>query len=285
MSLASRLPQKGRPRASGLLNRIKFAVEYARNRRCRTTVFGNGRYTGYNDAAPEYRRERKTEGSGPRLTTGKKLLWRYCACRELHGQLLSSSVRSWAVVASLAVAVCVLMWALWDLSATSIVVDVDGSKEKVRTHRRDVDALLLDLGLDLAEGDKVTPARESAIQDAIAISVARATSYRISVDGRLLDLHSWGSTIEEVLADADLNVQSYDQILLGDQQVSLDDEAPPPQTHTLAQTFQQAAWESRQSRPHRIRVNRAVPITVDEGALPFRDPYNGTDGGRGVPSG
>ena len=189
---------------------------------------------------------------------------------QQHSKLHISTGRRWLLAAPLLLAAtAVLMWALWELSTATITVDVDGSSEVIKTHRRDVAGVLLDLGLSLDETDRVRPSVRASVQETAAISVSRATPYRISVDERLIDTRSWGPTVGEVLSDAGLVMNPYDIVLIGDHRVRLEDRTTAPQAHISRQTYRRAVWDGRQIEPRRIRVVRAVPITVDDGTLPF----------------
>ncbi len=168
-----------------------------------------------------------------------------------------------------AVTAAVTLFALWYATSNTVTITVDGVSRQVRTHRSTVGSVLFDYGVRPRIIDNVSPAASSSLHANSAIVVTRATSYLISIDGQLVEAHSWGQTYGDVLADAGLNVDPYDTVMRGDVQVSLDDLAPAPKTTVSKQTFHRMPWTSIRSETINLGINRATPITVDDGTLPF----------------
>ncbi|HMN28373.1 MAG TPA: ubiquitin-like domain-containing protein [Caldilineaceae bacterium] len=161
-------------------------------------------------------------------------------------------------------------WAGWALSARSVSVTVDGIHETVRTHRHTVGALLLDVGILIQPNDRVTPAPSSTISRGMSIAVERARPYRILADGRETLVTSWGATVAEELADAGGPFERHDRILIGDQQVAPTDSLPAPEVSVAPQTYDQGfGWARLSTAPRLLRLHRAIPITVDDGTLPY----------------
>jgi uncharacterized protein YabE (DUF348 family) len=162
------------------------------------------------------------------------------------------------------------LWAGWVLSTHPVAVTVDGVSETVLTHRRTVGALLLDLGITLQANDRLSTASDTPISNGIQVTVERARPFRILADGRESVVTSWGATAAAVLADASITVDLYDRILVGDQQVAPTDPLPAPAVTTAALTFDRGhGWDRLLTEPQLLRIHRAVPITVDDGSLPF----------------
>ncbi|OUC06316.1 hypothetical protein RY27_21800, partial [Litorilinea aerophila] len=108
------------------------------------------------------------------------------------------------------------LWATWQLTARPIHVTVDGIQEQVWTHRRTVAALLLDLALTLQPQDRVSPPPDTPLQRDMTITVQRARPVRLLVDGRDLQIASWGETPAQILADAGEYVDRYGYDWRGD---------------------------------------------------------------------
>jgi uncharacterized protein YabE (DUF348 family) len=162
------------------------------------------------------------------------------------------------------------LWAGWRLSATQVRVEVDGVEVMVDTHRRTVGALLLDLGIQLHPHDRVSPPPETPIGKTEALSVARARPVQLVVDGRTLQTASWGTTPRALLADAEIMVDPYDRVMIGDRQLGLDDLLPPRQMMETQSLFAPVqAWNRWAVEPLQVRVVRALPVVVDDGGLPF----------------
>lgn len=176
--------------------------------------------------------------------------------------LLSSSLGSFVVG--------ILLWGIWSATAVPIGVTVDGIDENITTHRKTVEAVLLDLGITLHENDRVTPAPATSIQRNMAIQVERARPVKLWADGRELSLSSWGETPKHILEDTELGFDAYDQVLLNGQPFSLDALLPLPKRVELAPTYSRGyLWDNVQTEQLQLRLERAVAVTVRDGGLPF----------------
>lgn len=163
-----------------------------------------------------------------------------------------------------------LLWGGWVVTTRPVEVTVDGFRETVYTHRRTVGALLLDLGLEVQPNDRIEPGPATPISNGMNLVVERARPFRILADGRETVVASWGVTAAAVLADAGIAIDRYDRVLAGDRLVRPGDLLPAP-TVTLAPiTYDRGyAWKRLQAEPRLLLVQRALPITVDDGSLPF----------------
>ncbi len=167
-------------------------------------------------------------------------------------------------------ALLLLLWAGWALSARTVIVTVDGSTETLRTHRQTVAALLLDLGLEAQPQDRIEPGPETAIHAGLQLTIQRARPFRILTDGREIPIASWGTTAGEVLSDAGLTIDPYDRVLIGDQQIGPTDPLPAALTTLAPLTYDHGFdWRRIVTEPRLLRVQRAIPITVDDGTVPF----------------
>ena len=76
-----------------------------------------------------------------------------------------------------------------------------------------------------------------------------------------------------MLADAGLTVDTYDEILVEGRPVAAEGELPAlaaSDAELAAATYDRGfAWDASARTPLQVRVYRAVPITVQEGALPY----------------
>ncbi len=159
---------------------------------------------------------------------------------------------------------------LWAVTAKPVTLEVDGMTRLVGTHRTDVAALLLDLGLDVNDVDRVTPDPSTPLRSVEKVAVQRSAQFRILSDGRVITLKSWGKTVGEALADAELAVDAYDEVLVNGMRRQLDEPLPEPSTRLVETTYRRSdAWANRRVAPYEVRVIRAVPIVIDDGTLPF----------------
>ncbi len=174
----------------------------------------------------------------------------------------------WKTVAILAAVGA--LWMLWISTARPVEVSVDGIREKVHTHRHTVGGLLLDLGLKLDSSARVSPSPDSPLSKVTAIAIQRARPVQIVTDGRTIQTSGWGKTSRQLLSEAGVAVDKYDQVLLDGQPIALDDPLPAVQTTMARPTYERGhAWAGMQADPLQLQVRRAVPVIVDEGELPF----------------
>jgi uncharacterized protein YabE (DUF348 family) len=172
----------------------------------------------------------------------------------------------WLVV----LAAGLMLWAGWTASATRIGVEVDGVEVTLSTHRRNVGALLLDMGIQPHPNDRISPPVDTPLDKTQGIRVERARPIQLVVDGRTLPTASWGLSPRAVLVDAMIAVDSYDRVMIGDREYGLDELLPPRevvQTQSLFAPVQ--AWLRQSVVPLQMRVVRALPVVVDDGGLPF----------------
>lgn len=165
-----------------------------------------------------------------------------------------------------------LLWGGWMATATRVTVTVDGVSESVRTHRRTAAPLLMDLGLAIHPQDRLSVGLEDALTGRSEIRIERAHPVRILADGRDLRVYSFGSTPAQLLADADISIDAYDQVVVDGRTVALTDPMLYAPAQTAPSTYDRGrAWANfeDQVEPVQVRIYRAIPITVDDGDLPF----------------
>lgn len=194
------------------------------------------------------------------------------AVRRRTGRTLSIVSRLPVIMAtsSGSLVMVVLLWGLWSLTDTPIQMVVDGVTETVYTHRHSVGDLLLDLGMTIHANDQVTPTLTTAIRNPMQITVARARAVRIWADGRQWETASWGQSAYEILTEAGLTVDTYDRVQTADQTLQMDDLLPVATRTQLPLTYSRGyAWDNWLSEPLQLRLQRAMPIAVKDGGLPF----------------
>lgn len=167
-------------------------------------------------------------------------------------------------------ALALLLWAGWVWTARPVMVTVNGLGEEVITHRRTLAPLLMDLGLELTPADRVTPALDMPLHAHMNITVQQARPARIFVDGREALIHSWATTPRELLEHAELGVDHYDRIVVDGYPLHLDDPLPVRRSTMTPPTYAQGyVWENLRRQPLDVRIYRAIPVTVDDGHLPY----------------
>ena len=127
-----------------------------------------------------------------------------------------------------------LLWLLWRLTAKPVTVTVDGMTETLTTHRATVADLLLDLGIQPGENDRIEPALDRDVTRGMKLTIERARPVRILADGRDVTMGSWGATPREVLADAGIVIDTNDRVQVDGRAMGNDAVLPPRQVETAA---------------------------------------------------
>ncbi|MBK8045661.1 MAG: DUF348 domain-containing protein [Anaerolineales bacterium] len=72
------------------------------------------------------------------------------------------------------------------------------------------------------------------------------------------------------LADAGIRLDTHDLVLVDGVAMTADEPLPAVRMETAAPTFDRGfAWDSLEAQPLLVRIQRAVPMVVDEGGLPY----------------
>lgn len=176
--------------------------------------------------------------------------------------------RVWAIAQ--ATVILLALWSAWHLTALPIVVTVDGLSASVYTHRRTLAPLLADLGLALDGADRISPAPTTRLHAGLHVVLDRARPVRLLADGRDVWVRTWATTASEALAAGGIAVDQYDRVLLGGKPVPLDAPLPLRVGTVTPPTYGRAyAWQGLGDESLQLRLYRAIPITVDDGNLPF----------------
>ena len=161
---------------------------------------------------------------------------------------------------------------VWGYQRTQIAVQVsvDGLTETVHTHQATVGRLLDELGLVLHAEDLLTPPAETPLRPDLHVQIGRARPVEIEADGQTLAWRTHARTVAQVLDEAGLRLGSHDELRLNGQPATPLSELPPRRLDGEAPRFARGhVWDNRQAAPLRLSLRRAVPITVDDGGMPF----------------
>ena len=200
------------------------------------------------------------------------------------------------------------LWLLWNLTARTVEIEVDGVTRTVQTHRRNVGDLLTDVGLmagpELVADGALVPARVAQAQnaagdtpssegvalsgtapqdglrvshdlntriiDGLRLSVKRPQPFLIVADGREYGASSWATTPAELMADAGIPFSPRDQVLVYGLDVGWDDEIPTGSDGASETRLSGGpSWERVERSPLVIEVKRSVRLTVYEDTIPF----------------
>ncbi|NLS76082.1 MAG: DUF348 domain-containing protein [Chloroflexi bacterium] len=143
----------------------------------------------------------------------------------------------------------------------TVTLSVDGLVMEVLTAHTTVDALLDELGVVLAPGDRIEPQVTAALADSVAIAVEKARPAVIQADGQELQVATHALTVAQALSEAGVALSPHDDLSLNGQPVQADALLPPKWAQLdLPQLGQQPA-------PVHISVHRASAVTIRDGSL------------------
>ncbi len=191
-------------------------------------------------------------------------------------RLLSPRARLALVVlawlAALAAVGAVAVWAAREIphAGVRVSIAVDGLQEQVRSNRSDVAGLLADVGLELRAEDDVAPALQTPLAEGLQVVVARARPALVSSDGDFREVFTRASTVDGLLAAAGIRVDGADEIYLDGAPARVETPLPPLERGTERGGLPAGhAWNLPVAVPLHLSVRRAVPITVDDGSVPY----------------
>ena len=194
---------------------------------------------------------------------------RVAAERSTHGPRAVATSVAWLVALGVVVSIAVFVTRQIPLFGVPITVSVDGAEETVRSTRDDVGGLLADLGLSLRPEDRLSPARDTALSPGLRVTIERARRGLVSSDGRLSEVFALEETVGGLLAAAAIGVSPQDEVLLDGEQVTLDTALPPAAQQATQGLPAGHRWAGPNQAPVHLAIHRAVPITVDDGSVPY----------------
>ena len=151
-----------------------------------------------------------------------------------------------------------------------VTVTVDGYTESLRSTRADVAGLLAEVGVTLRPEDTVSPSPLTDLRPGQAVTIVRARPGLVDADGRLYQVHTQARTIGDVLEAAGLRVGARDEVWLDGAMVAVGTPLPPALRPDVPPRFARSrSWAGKEALPVRLRIVRAVPITVSDGSVPY----------------
>jgi uncharacterized protein YabE (DUF348 family) len=163
-----------------------------------------------------------------------------------------------------------MRWAASERLAVS--VSVDGQVDTVASFRPSVGALLLDLGIELRPEDHLQPAAQTPLRTDMQITIQRARPFLIEADGGVRRVYSHATTVGELLSESDIVLKPGDLLWLGADVATLDTILHHERTSAEVAskpTVPSRAWEAVLPKPTRIAIRRSIPITVNDGGVPY----------------
>ena len=91
-----------------------------------------------------------------------------------------------------------------------VTVDIDGDRVELVTLKQDVAAALADAGVEIAPADLVSPPPQDRLDDGATVTVKRAKTVVLDIDGRRQEVETIATTVAELVAEhPQIPVRSY----------------------------------------------------------------------------
>ncbi len=167
------------------------------------------------------------------------------------------------LVATMALGYAVTLRPLW--------VEIDGRTLLLRSHLATVGAALQEARIWLQPEDRIDPPPDTPLRPGLHVRVQRARTLNISVDGDSVVFRTVAASVGEALTAAGVHWIPEDRITVGGEVV-------PPDQPLYAATTAERQPTSRSGRPTslseappplEVAVQRAVPIAVQDGQIPY----------------
>lgn len=147
-----------------------------------------------------------------------------------------------AGVAMLAIFVTVLSLVLFEGTKKNITLDADGKTIELKTHAATVEDALAQHDIEIGSYDAVSPSADSSITDGMAIDWVQANPVSINMNNDSTTIWTTESSVENVLADAGVEVTDHDLV-----EPSLDSEVGADSEITIDKAFQITLKDGKKS--------------------------------------
>jgi resuscitation-promoting factor RpfB len=215
------------------------------------------------------RRQRDPDGEGCLTSVAQHrrqghvdaLVWGYV---DRHWRGLLACCALLALIGAMAAGYIATLRTVW--------VQIDGRALVLRSHLATVGDALHEARIFLQPEDRVEPALDSPLQNGLRVQIARARTVRIVVDGELRTHRTLATRVGEILTEAGVRWIPEDRLTLGGQVVAGEQ---PLYAELASLRTVSSRGDERNSpfaappAPVEITVQRAVPISVQDGQTPF----------------
>jgi uncharacterized protein YabE (DUF348 family) len=181
-----------------------------------------------------------------------------------------AAILAWLVAGAALLAVSIAALLVAGRFGTPVTITVDGYTQSFRTTQPDVAGLLADQELVLRPEDRLSPAPETRVAPGLAVMIERARPALVDADGRLHEVYVRARTVGEVVRSAGVPLGANDEIWLDGSLAAPGTALPPSVRPQGTPRFATShAWAGKHALPVRLHIVRAVPITVDDGSVPY----------------
>jgi uncharacterized protein YabE (DUF348 family) len=174
----------------------------------------------------------------------------------------------------LTIAIGLLLAASYGRSSHVVLLTVNGTTWRLRTHQQSVEAFLREAGLEVHPADIVEPDRQSDLTPQVEVIVQKALPLLIEADGQLLEHYTHSSRVAELMDELGLDPRPEDAIILDGERVTGSSALP-------AHAWMPRRWPLLPGAPLRteldeptpwlrLKVQRAVPLSINDSGTETR---------------
>jgi uncharacterized protein YabE (DUF348 family) len=163
------------------------------------------------------------------------------------------------------------MTAGYTCTLRSIDVDVDGQTLLLRTHLPTVGEALAEARIQLQPEDRVEPPLDAPARPGLHVSIQRARTVHISVDGEDTVHRTLATTVGDALTEAGVKWIPEDRITVAGQVIAGEQPLYSASTRPRSSSSRGGRSASVRAAPSEVQiaVQRAVPIGVQDGEIPY----------------
>lgn len=174
---------------------------------------------------------------------------------------------SGSVMAAIALAAgLALLAVVYVATQHTAVLDINGTVIVHRTHEHSAEGVLREVGVQLEEEDSLHAPPEEELEQGAPIVVRIARPVAMVHDGSVAHARTQSRALAEVIEELGVDVSPNDVLYVASEVRSLEDELPQP---SAAADLRPKDLVAALRRPVQLAVRRAVPLTVQDGAMPL----------------
>jgi resuscitation-promoting factor RpfB len=148
----------------------------------------------------------------------------------------------------------------------NVAIEINGTLMRHRTHERSVQGVLREMGVVLQDKDRLSAPSEEELLRGAPVQLTIARQVLLIHDGSVTQVRTHAGDVGGALADTGIVILPHDRLLTTGKPCNLDTPLPAPKA-PKRQGAKALLDEIR--RPVRLDVQRAVALSVQDGAVPI----------------
>lgn len=99
-----------------------------------------------------------------------------------------------------------------ELTKQTISVSINGNKQQLRTHAETVGELLESIGISTRSEDKISPAKQTKLENNMKVAYVASKPVRLTMDGQKETIWTTAETVDEFLSEQKLDLGAHDKV-------------------------------------------------------------------------